>query len=1369
MTSIIDYEIKNKYSYCVHIADVHIRNEDGDINSRFIEYKIVFDNLLIDIKNKKIKKINTIIVLAGDIFHDARKEKGRTTANAVLLFKDFIQSLMKYGTVVVIPGNHDNNITYQTQSKEMTDTLTSIFKDMKGLDKNLLYLKKTGIYKIGNCLIYTASVFDLDCIKGNSNYIQRQQLLPKKIKNNDFQDYNHICLLHCGVQSQKLSNGHLLKDYDFSINDLDDYDITMLGDTHQHQFLGDKENIAYPSSLIQQNYGESLNNHGYILWNLETKKGQFYDIPNDFGFVSINLIDKNITNIDITNIIFPKKSKIIIKHNQMNEQFLIQFKENIQQKTEIIEWKIRKQINIEKKENNIESINNTEMFLKFLKTKYNEDTKEYNFINNQIKEVIQKNKYSGNNIWNLKKLVVHNFQNYKGNHELLNFIDFDENQIISILGKNASGKSTIGRALSYVIWGKDIYNIDTYVNNESDSMKCQLEFTYNNQKYIINRQYQKKNSKEELQIFSYENNNKIDITESHKTHTQDKILKIFGRREDAKTTWLCEQNSSADFLNNNNNVDIFTKIVGIDHFVDEYHKTIKEKNNLMKENNDIQKNIQLINNHQQQFENIENNIELKQNHLNKLKIEETQIIEKINQENEKKKFGTQQDYSSWIDNVKENQIKIDEFKNNTIGINEDTFQLKENEYNQTLKELQNKKNKFLLEIQTNPIIHLQEKEIIELENIMKQNNNEMITEELYDKTISEIAILENIIQQNNEIYQKMKLKQQTINEIIIQTNIELDYNELNQLKQNIKDDETQIKINNGIIGKFSFNDFHQNISNLKSLQTKLDEQEINKNIIEQQIITEKKNIHVINDTIDTIHQKINEIEIKETTIKKQISEMELIDNNIENIKLNLDKYKYLKFQQNCECCQNNKQYFKIDILETNLIEIEKNKIQINEQIKENTIFIENNSQYKEIKKKYNQNCEIQLKIQNLETKIEIIISSINLNKKQIKDNENIIETLKQKFNIHKQNQQLINEKEKKIEIYNHKNTEYTQNKMKQELKNNIENEMKILKQQVINEKELEIKNKKINELKQQIKSYSIKEQINEYYKLNKIKQNNIIIEEKIKTIDNENQIINQHIQNNKIKYEKYKQQFISIEKNISYNEKTTTKIKTFQNFNQEIIDIYEKDLVKIKENIIEISNVLYYNKQQTKELQKNQQQINILNNQNHKILLNIDLLEKYIQILDPIKGYPKKLMDNNLQILTDKVNQFIHFAGFQYVTEFKCPEIKDGSKNKKNKIVITHTKKNKYFSKLSGAEEFTFNLATLTALGQMSNISNSPILFIDEGFSSLDEDHLNQIEQILTHLKTQFKYVLNISHISSIHQYADIRIQIDDAKLTIEK
>ena len=60
-----------------------------------------------------------------------------------------------------------------------------------------------------------------------------------------------------------------------------------------------------PSSLIQQNFGEKINKHGFLWWDVQSKTYEEYDIETDYGFYqfkidSINDIDNGseiLTNI----------------------------------------------------------------------------------------------------------------------------------------------------------------------------------------------------------------------------------------------------------------------------------------------------------------------------------------------------------------------------------------------------------------------------------------------------------------------------------------------------------------------------------------------------------------------------------------------------------------------------------------------------------------------------------------------------------------------------------------------------------------------------------------------------------------------------------------------------------------------------------------------------------------------------------------------------------------------------------------------------------------------------------------------------------------------------------------------------------------
>ena len=52
----------------------------------------------------------------------------------------------------------------------------------------------------------------------------------------------------------------------------DGFDMAMLGDIHKRQTFGEGyEHISMSGSMIQQNHGELLENHGYLLWDIPTR------------------------------------------------------------------------------------------------------------------------------------------------------------------------------------------------------------------------------------------------------------------------------------------------------------------------------------------------------------------------------------------------------------------------------------------------------------------------------------------------------------------------------------------------------------------------------------------------------------------------------------------------------------------------------------------------------------------------------------------------------------------------------------------------------------------------------------------------------------------------------------------------------------------------------------------------------------------------------------------------------------------------------------------------------------------------------------------------------------------------------------------
>ena len=73
-------------------------------------------------------------------------------------------------------------------------------------------------------------------------------------------------------------------------------DMVLMGDIHSRQRF-DLGGIvqAYVGSFIQQNYGESIDGHGYLIWDVEKKDYEEFDILTNYGYYQFRI--RNILDI----------------------------------------------------------------------------------------------------------------------------------------------------------------------------------------------------------------------------------------------------------------------------------------------------------------------------------------------------------------------------------------------------------------------------------------------------------------------------------------------------------------------------------------------------------------------------------------------------------------------------------------------------------------------------------------------------------------------------------------------------------------------------------------------------------------------------------------------------------------------------------------------------------------------------------------------------------------------------------------------------------------------------------------------------------------------------------------------------------------
>lgn len=256
----------------IQAADIHIRNF-----MRLEEYTVQLNKFIEECKNiaSQYERDEVRIVICGDLVH----QKLNISNELMVFCSYFLRELQDIADVIVYAGNHDLLVTNTTR----TDTLTALFdtanfEHCRFLDQELDY--ESGYIIDDNITWALFSIYDdyatpeIDSPKGNTV----------------------IGLYHGTVFGAELDNG-------FTVNNgidgdiFKDCDYVMAGDIHKRQVLkrGNVE-IVYPGSLVQQNFGESVSKHGFVLWDIENLKHEFIDLENEYSLYNFSI--KDIEDID---------------------------------------------------------------------------------------------------------------------------------------------------------------------------------------------------------------------------------------------------------------------------------------------------------------------------------------------------------------------------------------------------------------------------------------------------------------------------------------------------------------------------------------------------------------------------------------------------------------------------------------------------------------------------------------------------------------------------------------------------------------------------------------------------------------------------------------------------------------------------------------------------------------------------------------------------------------------------------------------------------------------------------------------------------------------------------------------------------------
>ena len=425
---------QDKFDYIVHISDLHIRPQE-----RHDEYKHVFSKLYETITSLKDKKLKIVIVITGDIFDN----KVRFLPSQYDLCNNFFTTLCQIYPLIIICGNHD-----MKDAKQIDSITPSAYKR-----DNFYYLKESGAYEYGDIVFSVSSLYDSE-----SRFIKRNEINTTK---------KCIALYHGTLDSASNDDGYTFKSNITnrfrSKKEFNGYDYVLLGDIHKMQSL--RTTMWYSGSLIQQNFGETLNKHGFLLWDLIKAQVTFHEITNDYGLVTIIMKDGIWTNNDIS---FPKKSTIrVIICDTINSKVEETLKV-VESMTTILNVHV---IDESTTICNNDIVNNTkheDVLLSELKI--HETSEKILDIHTEYMKNIPNLLPKGiGYLWYPETLKYKNLFGYNNNHEhVINF----STGVTSITAPNAVGKTSIINILLYGLFDNLLYkgskNIDVLNNNEKE-------------------------------------------------------------------------------------------------------------------------------------------------------------------------------------------------------------------------------------------------------------------------------------------------------------------------------------------------------------------------------------------------------------------------------------------------------------------------------------------------------------------------------------------------------------------------------------------------------------------------------------------------------------------------------------------------------------------------------------------------------------------------------------------------------------------------------------------------------------------------------------------------------------------------------------
>ena len=248
----------------IQISDIHIRTY-----RYHDEYSEIFENLYREVESalSLYDYDETRIVLVGDIFH----QKITISNESLILASKLFSRLSAIAPLIIVAGNHD----LLENNQDRMDSITPVVELLN--NPEIRYLKRSECYEDTNVIWCNYSVFD-GC--------GRPDIETAKVTYGE--DRKYIGLYHAPLMGAKTDIGYTFES-GRPLEIFDGCDAVLCGDIHMRQVITSDIPVVYSGSLCQQDFGESVRNHGFLVWDVDTLTFEAVDVDNPYAFYTFEI------------------------------------------------------------------------------------------------------------------------------------------------------------------------------------------------------------------------------------------------------------------------------------------------------------------------------------------------------------------------------------------------------------------------------------------------------------------------------------------------------------------------------------------------------------------------------------------------------------------------------------------------------------------------------------------------------------------------------------------------------------------------------------------------------------------------------------------------------------------------------------------------------------------------------------------------------------------------------------------------------------------------------------------------------------------------------------------------------------------------